>query len=134
LCWESVDRVPNDPAMTAFKRRARLQQATWRERLGLPPGTHPYSGEGVAVRNIGSRIPLEHGKVGANFLSPAVSAAVRQRIGATQHLQTLNVARLYCDLLSSMPMCFNLFGNMAGDNAHATRALKAWMPDCPGEV
>lgn len=40
-CWENVDRVPGDEAATAFKRRARWLQAAWRERQGVPIGSHP---------------------------------------------------------------------------------------------
>jgi hypothetical protein len=134
LCWEDVDRVPNQPDVTAFKRRARLQQARWRERRGTAMGTHPYSGQGSAVRSIGSRISSEEGKKDANFLTPQIARAAEDRVNASQRLQTLNNERLYCDLLSSMPMCFNLFGSFAFDNEKATKAVRAWMPDCPGKV
>ena len=42
--------------------------------------------------------------------------------------------RLICDLLSSMPMCFNLFGELACDLELADRAVHKWWPDVPGRV
>jgi hypothetical protein len=43
--------------------------------------------------------------------------------------------RLFADLLSSMPLCFNLFGDLAGDEVAARRAVRAWWPDAPsGDV
>jgi hypothetical protein len=60
-CWETVDRVAHDPKMTAFKRRARYQQASWRERHRLPIGHQPVVGGGGA-RLLGSRLELEYAK------------------------------------------------------------------------
>ena len=38
LCWDASDLVPRRPAMTAFRQRARLHQARWREREGHRSG------------------------------------------------------------------------------------------------
>jgi hypothetical protein len=46
----------------------------------------------------------------------------------------LDEDRLYCDLLSSMPMCFNLFGVLQADSTTADRAVHAWWPEVPGRV
>jgi hypothetical protein len=46
----------------------------------------------------------------------------------------LDEDRLFCDLLSSMPMCFNFFADLQADLALATRAVHAWWPDVPGSV
>ena len=42
--------------------------------------------------------------------------------------------RLWGDLLSSMPMCFNLFGECWTDHDQATAALAALLPEAPGKV
>ena len=42
--------------------------------------------------------------------------------------------RLWSDLLSSMPMCFNLFGELWDAPEAATTALKGWFADVPGAV
>jgi hypothetical protein len=130
-CWFDVDRVPNDSATTTWKRTARLHQARWREARAHPIGSHPYDGTDGA-KPVGSHIALEYAtKTGANFLSPAVLAAVKTRIATPEPHQMLAEDRLWADLLSSMPLCFNLFGGLANDSTGAARAVGAWWPDAP---
>ena len=135
-CLETVDRVSGDPETTAFKRRARLQQALWREQQGFPIGTQPMRPKpGEVSRKLGSRIDLDMARqTKANFLGTAARQAVADRLAKPQPHQTLNDDRLYCDLLSSMPMCFNLFGELKADLDLANRAVHAWWPDVPGMV
>lgn len=135
-CLESVDHVPGDPETTAFKRRARLHQALWREGKGLPIGSQPMRpNPGQPSRPLGSRIELEAARqTGANFLGEDARRAVRERLADPQPHETLDEDRLYCDLLSSMPMCFNLFGPLQADLDAANRAVHAWWPDVPGRV
>ncbi len=133
-CWFSVDYVAKQPDVTAYKRQARLHQARWREAQGLPMGTNPTDG-GPDANPIGSRIPLAFAiKTGANFLTAAVCAAVDRRLAHPEPHQTLAKPRLYADLLSSMPMCFNLFGELDAHPDEADRAVHAWWPDTPGRV
>lgn len=135
-CLEDVDRVPADPATTAFKRRARLQQARWRNDKCLPCGSQPMNPKpGDKPRPLGSRIEINHARnTSANFLTPAIRQAVCERLAHPQEHQMLNADRLYCDLLSSMPMCFNLFGELWADLKLADQAVHAWWPDTPGQV
>lgn len=42
--------------------------------------------------------------------------------------------RLWADLLSSMPLCFNLFSDLHDDVARARQAVSAWWPDAPPGV
>lgn len=135
-CLEAVDKVPRDPETTAFRRRARLHQAKWRESKGLPVGSQPMRPkQGWPARPLGSRIALEAAReTQANFLNEDIRSAVRNRLANPQPQQTLNEDRLYCDLLSSMPMCFNLFGVLQADLKMADRAVHAWWPDVPGRV
>lgn len=134
-CWFAVDRVPRDPAMTAWKRSARWKQAQWRATRGLPIGAHPYGG-GADSTPVGSRLALAFAREsGANFISRTVLDAVRGRLAEPEPHQTLSEDRLWADLLSSMPLCFNLFGGLAGDRVAARRAVNAWWPDAPdGDV
>lgn len=134
MALESVDLVSRAPEITAFKQRARLHQAMWRAEKGLPMGTQPYRGNTPSARSIGSRIAWEvaHSK-GENFLTPQIRAVVEARVADRQPREMLNAFRLYADLLSSMPMCFNLFGSVAEKKA-ATKAVRTWWPDTPGEV
>lgn len=73
-------------------------------------------------------------EAGANFLSPAAREAAVDRVAHRQDAQMLNRQRLWCDLLSSMPMCFNLFGPLWADRGFAQQAVNAWFPDAPGTV
>lgn len=133
-CWENVDRVSGDPETTKFKRSARLLQSLWREANLLPIGSQPpRPKENQRQRPLGSRIDLEYAvDTGANFLTDHIYQAVEHRLAHPQPHQMLDSDRLYCDLLSSMPMCFNLFGELWADLALADRAIHTWWPDTPG--
>ncbi|MBT7095001.1 MAG: hypothetical protein HN936_17270 [Bacteroidetes bacterium] len=134
-CLERVDKH-TDPEIMAFKRRARLKQALWREGKRFDIGTQPTRPkEGQPSRPLGSRIPFEFAKdTKANFLTKKVREAVQYRIEHPEHHQMLKEDRLYCDLLSSMPMCFNLFGSLYGDMDAADKAIHSWWEDVPGRV
>lgn len=101
-CWFAVDRVPGDEATTAWKRLARFRQAHWRAALELAEGSHPYEG-GKAAKRVGSRI---------------------------QH-QMVSENRLWADLLSSMPLCFNMFGSLVWNQAAAQWMVQRCWPDLP---
>lgn len=49
---------------------------------------------------------------GANFLSATIHEEVRRRLETRQGQETVDVDRLERHLLSSMPLCFNLFGEL----------------------
>lgn len=130
-CWFSVDRVPNDPATTTWKRTARLRQARWREARGFPIGAEPYAG-GDGATLVGSRVALDFAMaMGANFLSPSIRAAVQARLTKPENGQTLKEERLWADLLSSMPLCFNLFGELPADAELGANAVRSWWADAP---
>lgn len=130
-CWFETDRVSGDAVTTGWRRRARFRQACWREERGYPIGFNPYRG-GPQAAAVGSRLELDFARAsGANFLSPAIVAAVRSRLANPEQYQTLNEERLWADLLSSMPLCFNLFGELVEDAIAAARAVRAWWPDAP---
>ena len=135
-CLEPIDRVAHDPETTAFRRRARLHQALWRENKGLAIGSQPMRPKpGQRSRPLGSRLSIDTArKSQANFLNEDIHRAVSLRLANHQPYQTLHEDRLYCDLLSSMPMCFNLFGILAADLNMADRAVHTWWPDVPGRV
>jgi hypothetical protein len=68
---------------------------------------------------------------GANFVTPGALTAVRRRLEQRERFEMLSADRLWADLLSSMPLCFNVFGQLANDAAAATRAVGPWWPDVP---
>lgn len=136
-CWEAGDRVPGRPEMTAFRHRVRLQQARWREAQGYPIGSQPIGTprKGTSPRPVGSRIPLEYAReTGANFVTAAALDAVKARVAAKEREQSLDLQRLWADLLSSVTLAFNLFGDLAHDLELADRAVHTWWPDAPGKV
>lgn len=109
-----------------------MQQALWREAKAYPIGQH---GRSDKRRDLGSRVPLDQAKeVGWNFLSQTAFEAARHRAANPHPHETLNPERLWSDLLSSMPLCFNLFGELWNDSTAATQAWKAWLPDLAGDV
>lgn len=131
-CWFAVDQVSRAPEITSFKRQARLHQARWREAQGLSMGSH-RSGRPAVERDNGTRIRLDDPRAEtANFLSSRIRAAVDDRIATPEAHETLNVTRLRTDLLSSMPMCFNLFGELWDEPARLQDALETFAPGIEG--
>jgi hypothetical protein len=122
--------------MTAFRQRARLHQARWREREGHPIGSQPYAPRpGVDPRPVGSRIPLAYGRqTGANFLTKPALEAVKARSAIVEREQSIDHQGLWADLLASEALAFNLFGSLAADRPRADRLVHAWFPDAPGRV
>jgi hypothetical protein len=136
-CWEAVDRVPGRPAMTEFRRKLRYHQARWREANAHPIGSQPIAPKpnGGEVRLVGSRIPLAYAReTGANFLTGAALDAATARTSMTEPHQSFDRQGLWADLLSSVAMSFNLFGDLAADVELADLAVHSWWPDTPGTV
>jgi hypothetical protein len=137
FCWEPDDQIPRRPEMTAFRRAARYHQATWRDANRHPIGTQPLVPKpgDTRVRRVGSRLPLEYARdTGANFLTPTALDAVRARAGYVEARQSVDQQRLWADLLSSIALSFNLFGDLAADLTLADQAVHGWFPDAPGRV
>jgi hypothetical protein len=87
------------------------------------------------VRPVGSRLPLEYARdTGANFVTSAAFDAARARSAHIEPRQSLDHQRLWADLLSSLALSFNLFGDLAADLTRADRAVHRWFPDTPGQV
>ncbi|MEP7112929.1 MAG: hypothetical protein ABI862_06665 [Ilumatobacteraceae bacterium] len=137
FCWETDDQVPRRPAMSAFRRQTRLQQARWREANQHPMGTQPIvpkPGQ-TRIRPVGSRLPLDYAQEsGASFLTSAAWDAARARSAYIEPRQSIDHQRLWADLLSSDALTFNLFGDLAADLTLATRAVHGWFPDMRGRV
>jgi hypothetical protein len=135
-CWEEDDQVPGRPAMTEFRRRLRYHQARWRQANGHPIGSQPIVPRGgKPSRPVGSRLPLDYAReAGANFITPAGLDAARARTSVIERHQTFDHQRLWVELLWSVTMAFNLFGELATDLRLADRAVHTWWPDAPGTV
>lgn len=127
-CWfPTTDRVSGRPDITAFKQRARIHQAEWREGHGFPTGSHPGR-HGRAEQNGSKLAPV--GPRDEDFRNLLDSASIRDSVRhrssdpvkKSEPGQQFKEDRLRYDLLSSMPMCFNLFGELHGDPARLSTA------------
>ena len=109
----------------AWQRRARLHQSLWRQAQQMPAGMHNAKPLGSRLNPLDAEPPTL-----ANYLSPQakrqVQAAVRE---AATTGALLARPRLWVDLLSSQPLCFNLFGPLAEDPALATTTLQMIWPN-----
>lgn len=121
--------VPTD---NRFRAAARFLQALWREDRELPIGSY-VDGEGRRVR-LGSRITEASGKQGENFLSPEIAALVRRECVYRELGAMIEVDRLRENLLSSMPLTFNLFAPLKLDLRQATRFMGELFPGLMSEV
>jgi hypothetical protein len=115
---------PNDSRFTSA---ARLLQALWREEKGLPIGV--YRTVKGKIRKLGSRLDAKSAKEGNNFLSPEIAKlafreSVYREIGAM-----IEQERLWKNLLSSQPLCFNLFGGLKLDYDKANKFFRHLFPD-----
>ncbi len=130
---EATDVVPGHPDATAWRRAARRHQHRWRTSNGWPAGTQALRPPKEGTRLIGSRINSDFAKwTAANFLTDDAREAVANRVAHPEKSQTIDLERLRCDLLSSMPMCFNLFGPLWRRPDLASAVVNRWFPDlCP---
>jgi len=102
-----------------FQRRARLLQSIWREQQGYEMGVH-------RGRSLGSRLRWPWAKeTRANYLTETIREVVRDEVTpqAKAEGKLYGEPRVWNDLLSSQPLCFNLFGELKRDLALATAAL-----------
>ena len=105
-----------------FQCRARLIQALWREEQGLPIGLRSSKGP----EPLGSRLAMPFARETlANYLTETIREIVRgevlDRVKSTDKLY--GKPRIFEDLLSSQPLCFNLFGELQRDLSLASAAL-----------
>ena len=113
-----------DPAFTA---RMRFHQSYYRANvLRVACGTGPAPD---SARRYGNMLTREDGAAGRNFLTPQIDEVVKRRIAESS--DRVEPFRLLHNLLSSQPMCFNLFGPLVVDRERAARLLGALFP---GEV
>jgi len=107
---------------SGFRRAARTLQSLWRDHSNLPMGEHNG-------RPLGSRLPVEIAERElVNYLTPGIQSIVREELAATTDSQLFSKPRIYNDLLSSQPLCFNLFGELKLDLGLATSVLGMLSP------
>jgi hypothetical protein len=124
---KSADLGPQYAGDNAFTARLRRHQSWYRASvLGVPCGVGPRPN---STKRYGNMLTPADGARGLNFLTPAAHAAAKARVAAGGG--AVEAFRLSNNLLSSMPMCFNLFGPLQADLTLATRLVEALLP---GEV
>lgn len=109
-----------------FRSCARLLQALWRERHDLPIGT--FTNRNGAKRRIGSLLADSAAEEGRNFLTPAIAEVARLETAYQEPGAMIDQTRLYGNLLSSMPLCFNLFALLRHNLDLAAHLLRAMVP------
>lgn len=121
-----IGNVPEDKG-DPFKRRMRLHQCWWRTFvLQEAPGPHPSNKQRTACNTIkGGR---ENYK---NFLTPdvilAVETTLRERSSGDPGM--IKEDRLFGNLLSSQPLCFNFFGFLKSKPDLCFRVLHSFFPN-----
>lgn len=97
-----------------FRETLRELQSRYREYvLALPPGDHGHKG---SPRKVHSRLPEDAVAIdpSLNFLVDAeIEKKAKERLLQKSWGGIVSRHRLYHDLLSSQPLCFNLFGLLA---------------------
>ncbi len=108
---------------SGFRRKARVLQAMWREEMGYPMGWR----EGRSGRiPMGSRLEMPWARETlANFLTETIRNTVRAEVldPNASRAKLFAKPRLFNDLLSSQPLCFNLFGELKHDLALASAVI-----------
>lgn len=122
----------HQPLDTRFRSAARLLQALWRKDRGLPIGS--YTSEYRKRHKLGSRISDNAGRAGGNFLSAEIAHAVHRELAYREVGAMIDESRLATNLLSSMPLAFNLFVPLKLELVRATSALHELIPGFAGTV
>lgn len=117
---------------TRFRSAARLLQSLWRERHGFAAG-HYTNAEGVR-RRLGSCLASDAARDGANFLSAETFGQARCDLAYREPGALMDAGRMHANMLSSMPLCFNLFAPLKLDKKLARRALNQLAPGIAKEV
>jgi hypothetical protein len=96
----------------SFTAKARLLQSMWRVENGLQIGIGPNKGsidKKTGHSTYYGNMILEGEKNGNNFFYPQTFEYAKRRVKEKMKDETIDDYRLYNNLLSSMPMAFNLF-------------------------
>jgi hypothetical protein len=121
----ATDLGPQSAGDAAFTARMRLHQSWWRACvLKLPHGQGPTAS---SLAHYGNMLDATGGAAGQNFLTPEIFAVAERRLADRRG--TIEPFRLRHNLLSSQPMCFNLFGPLVAQPERATRLVRALVGD-----
>ena len=110
--------------ISSFQRKARLLQSIWREEKGYDCGH-------FRNRKIGNLLPMPWAQDTLNnYLTNTVKEVVRNEVLENSNSDKLyGKPRIFNNLLSSQPLCFNLFTELQQDLDLATKLFKQLCPD-----
>ena len=112
---------PQSKSDDVFRRRMRLHQSWYRDQvLCVPYGTGPGKTSSTCYGNM---LTDESASCGLNFVTPGIFGLAKQRI--EERTGAVEPFRLTRNMLSSQPMCFNLFGELALDLGNAAELVRA---------
>lgn len=121
---------PQSAGDASFTARMRRHQSWYRWRvLGLAYGTGPTPS---STSRYGNMLTPEDGAAGRNFLTTEIAQVARDRVA--QGRGTVEPFRLFHNMLSSQPMCFNLFGPLVKDRELAKSLVATMVPEQVAEV
>lgn len=122
-----IERFGPIPSETGFKKRMRLHQGWWRTNvLSEEPGLHPKIDTEKICNTISS------GNVSKkNFLTVNTISSVEQTLSdrKEQEAGLMEQDRLFNNLLSSQPLCFNFFGELNADKDFGLLVLQSFYPN-----
>jgi hypothetical protein len=111
-----------DAPFTALMRK---HQSWWRAHvLQVPCGTGPNRS---STKHYGNMLEASAATAGKNFLTSQIHEVALQRLAEGRG--TIEPYRLLHNLLSSQPMCCNLFGPLVDNPERATRMVRALLGD-----
>jgi hypothetical protein len=121
---ERFGQIPKEAGLT---RKMRVHQGWWRTNvLNEEPGLHPI----IPTQNVCSAI-LNGDTNGKNFLTANAIKSVRETLAkrTKENMGIIEEDRLFNNLLSSQPLCFNFFGELYADQDFGLLVLKTYYPD-----
>ena len=120
-------RFGSIPKETGLKKLMRLHQGWWRTNvLNEEPGLHPK----ISTENICNTI--SNGSISKkNFLTKNTIQAIDQTINDRKEQETglIEQDRLFNNLLSSQPLCFNFFGELNANKSLGLSVLQSFYPE-----
>ena len=121
------ERFGNFPKESGLTNQMRLHQGWWRANiLNEEPGQHPVLSSNNICNTISNGDRTEN-----NFLTQNAIKAVRETLkrrtkGSAGKIEE---GRLFNNLLSSQPLCFNFFGELYADHIFGLEVLKTFYDD-----
>jgi hypothetical protein len=121
-----IKLIGSQPSESPSKKQHRFHQGWWRTFvLAEEPGPHPMRKDETLCNTL-----LNGRDTGKNFLSQNIANVVKETMGSRPASGSGIMAeeRLFNNLLSSQPLCFNFFGELKLDPAFALQVLKSFYP------